>query len=83
MYWTTQPSMRSTANQGFGTDRLLPDAFSGRPYHRFPKVSVVGDVAMHLILGAVIDRGPKPDDIEFHRLARQAHRWPILFVMCM
>jgi transposase len=35
---------------------------SGRRYHRFPKVS------------AVIDRGPKPDDLEFHRPPRRAHR---------
>lgn len=47
---------------------------SGREYHRFPKVSVVTDVRSHLFLGVVIDRGPKPDDIEFHRVARQAHR---------
>lgn len=47
---------------------------SGRRYHRFPKVSVVIDVKTHVLLGAVIDRGPKPDDLEFHRLARQAHR---------
>jgi hypothetical protein len=32
------------------------------------------DVKTHVLLGAVIDRGPKPDDLEFHRLARQAHR---------
>lgn len=47
---------------------------SGREYHRFPKVSAVAEVRTHLILGVVIDRGPKPDDIEFHALARQAHR---------
>lgn len=47
---------------------------SGRKYHRFPKVSAVVDVDSHLLLGAVIDRGPQPDDREFHRLARQAHR---------
>ena len=32
------------------------------------------DVKSHLFLGAVIDRGPKPDDIEMHRVVRQAHR---------
>jgi len=47
---------------------------SGRKYHRYPKVSAVVDVKSHLLLGAVIDRGPKPDDVEFERLARQAHR---------
>jgi transposase len=47
---------------------------AGTKHHRFPKVSAVVDIHTHLILGAVIDRGPKPDDIEFHRLARQAHR---------
>jgi hypothetical protein len=47
---------------------------TGRPYHRYPKVSAVLDVSTHLVLGTVIDRGPKPDDVEFHRLAHQAHR---------
>ena len=46
---------------------------SGRKYRRYPKVSAVVDVNSHLVLGAVIDRGPKPDDVEFERLARQAH----------
>jgi transposase len=32
------------------------------------------DVGSHVFLAAVIDRGPKPDDLEFHRAARQAHR---------
>ena len=47
---------------------------TGRRYHRFPKVSAVIDVKKHLVLGVIIDRGPKPDDLEFHRLARQAYR---------
>ena len=47
---------------------------TGRRYHRFPKVSAVIDVKRHLTLGVIIDRGPKPDDLEFHRLAHQAHR---------
>jgi len=47
---------------------------TGRRYHRFPKVSVVIDVKKHLVVGVILDRGPKPDDLEFHRLARQAHR---------
>ena len=46
----------------------------GRRYTRYPKLSAVVDVKTHLFLGVVIDRGPKPDDTEFHRLARQAHR---------
>lgn len=32
--------------------------------HRYPKLSAVCDTSNHLILGAVIDRGPKPDHIE-------------------
>jgi len=47
---------------------------TGSKHHRFPKVSAIVDIDTHLILGTIIDRGPKPDDIEFHRLARQAHR---------
>ena len=47
---------------------------TGRKYRRWPKVSAIIDVDTHLILGTIIDRGPLPDDIEFHRLARQAHR---------
>lgn len=43
-------------------------------YHRFPKLSAVTDVNSHLFLGVVVDRGPKPDDLEFDRLVRQAHR---------
>jgi len=42
--------------------------------HRWPKLSAVVDVSTHLILGAVVDRGPKGDDIEFQRVVRQAHR---------
>ena len=41
---------------------------------RYPKFSAVSDVDSHLFLGVVVDRGPKPDDLEFHRLALQAHR---------
>ena len=47
---------------------------SGRKFHRFPKLSAVIDTGSHLFLGVVVDRGPKPDDMEFHRVARQAHR---------
>ena len=47
---------------------------TGRQYHRFPKASIVVDVPTHLVTGGVVDRGPKADDLEFHRLAKQAHR---------
>lgn len=46
---------------------------SGRQYHHYPKVSEVVDTASHLCLAAVIDRGPQPDDREFHPVVRQAH----------
>ena len=36
----------------------------GHRKHRYPKLSAVCDAANHLILGAVIDRGPKPDALE-------------------
>lgn len=36
----------------------------GHYKHRYPKLSAVCDTANHLILGAVIDRGPKPDAVE-------------------
>jgi len=45
----------------------------GRKYRRYPKVSQVVDTRSHLALAAVVDRGPKPDDIEFHAAVRQAH----------
>jgi Transposase DDE domain len=32
--------------------------------HRYPKLSAICDTDSHLILGAVIDRGPKPDPVE-------------------
>lgn len=37
---------------------------SGHTRHRYPKVSAVCDTGNHLILGAVIDRGPKLDHAE-------------------
>jgi len=39
----------------------------GHYKHRYPKVSAVCDTSNHLILGTVIDRGPKPDHIEDER----------------
>ncbi len=44
----------------------------GHYKHRYPKLSVVCDTANHLILGAVIDRGPKPDAIEDEQTLRAA-----------
>jgi len=35
--------------------------------HRYPKLTVVCDTRNHLILAGVIDRGPKPDAIEFEK----------------
>ncbi len=46
---------------------------SRRRYRRYPKVSEVVDSRSHLALAAVVDRGPKPDDIEFHSVVRQAY----------
>jgi len=39
---------------------------------RYPKLSAVGDTANHLILGFVIDRGPKPDLSEARPTVREA-----------
>ena len=49
----------------------------GHYKRRYPKVSAVCDTASHLILGAVIDRGPKPDYIEDEAtlLAALNHQW--------
>ena len=35
--------------------------------HRYPKLTAVCDTRNHLILAAVIDRGPKPDAMEFEK----------------
>jgi hypothetical protein len=53
----------------------------GHVKHRFPKLSAVVDTRSHLFLSAVVDRGPKPDDLEFRdvvRRARARHRFVIL-----
>ena len=53
----------------------------GHYKHAYPKLSAVVDVKTHLFLGVVVDRGPKADDVEFHDLARRAHRrqpFPVL-----
>ena len=54
---------------------------SGREYRRYPKLSQVVDTRSHLTLALVVDRGPKPDDIEFHSVVKQAigrHRFTAL-----
>jgi hypothetical protein len=46
-------------------------------FSRYPKLTVVCDTDSHMILGAVVDRGPKVDHVEFEAVVRQAHgRWP-------
>ena len=40
--------------------------------HRYPKLSAICDTASHLILGAVIDRGPKPDPVEARQTLHEA-----------
>lgn len=49
----------------------------GHYKRRYPKVSAICDTGNHLILGAVIDRGPKPDHIEDEAtlLAALNHQW--------
>jgi hypothetical protein len=47
----------------------------------FPKLSAVVDTRSHLFLSVIVDRGPKPDDLEFRkvvRAARRRHRFLIL-----
>ena len=39
---------------------------------RFPKLSAICDTATHLVLGAVVDRGPKVDHVEFEATVRDA-----------
>ena len=40
----------------------------------YPKLTIVCDTESHLVLSAVADRGPLPDDVEFAAAVRQAHR---------
>jgi len=49
----------------------------GHKKHRYPKLSAVCDTANHLILGTVIDRGPKLDHAEDEQtlLAALNHQW--------
>ncbi len=54
---------------------------AGHFKHRFPKLSAVCDIKSHLVLSAVVDRGPKPDYAEFKRVVDQAlcrHRFRTL-----
>jgi len=44
----------------------------GHYKHRYPKISAICDTANHLILGLVIDRGPKPDPVEAQQTLRDA-----------
>ena len=44
----------------------------GHRKHRYPKVSAVCDTATHLVLGAVIDRGPRLDHAEGRPTLREA-----------
>jgi hypothetical protein len=39
----------------------------------YPKWTLVIDTRTHLVIGTVVDRGPRPDDIEFDRAVRGAH----------
>ena len=57
----------------------------GRKYRRYPKLSACIDTRSHLCLATVVDRGPKPDDIEFKPLLRAAckrHRFRTLLADC-
>ena len=53
----------------------------GHYKHGFPKLSALCDVRSHLILAAVVDRGPRPDLVEFPAALSQAlsrHRFDTL-----
>jgi hypothetical protein len=39
---------------------------------RYPKLSAICDIANHLVLGIVIDRGPKPDPVEAKQTLQEA-----------
>ena len=45
---------------------------SGHWKRRYPKLSALCDTKSHLILAVVVDRGPKPDIVEFYSLLQQA-----------
>ena len=44
----------------------------GHYKRRFPKLSAICDIRSHVMTGAVVDRGPQRDVIEFPVLVRQA-----------
>lgn len=44
--------------------------------HRYPKLSAICDTASHLILGVVIDRGPKPHPVEARQTLYEALKHP-------
>jgi len=44
----------------------------GHYKHAFPKLTALCDVKSHLVLAAVVDRGPKPDVVEFPRVVAEA-----------
>jgi len=44
----------------------------GHYKHRFPKLSALCDVRSHLVLAAVVNRGPRPDHGEFPTVLRGA-----------
>jgi len=45
---------------------------SGHYKSRYPKLSAICDTANHLILGVIIDRGPKPDPVEARQTLQEA-----------
>jgi hypothetical protein len=46
---------------------------SGQKKRKFPKFWAVVQTASHLCLGMVPGTGPCPDDLQFHRVASEAH----------
>ena len=46
----------------------------GHYKHRYTKLSAVCDVKSHLMLGSVVDRGPRPDAVEFAATLEQSLR---------
>jgi len=44
----------------------------GHYKRRYPKLSALCDIDTHIILAAVVDRGPKPDIVEFQAVLEQA-----------
>ena len=45
---------------------------SGHWKRRFPKLSALCDVESHIVLGGFVNRGPKPDVVEFPEVVKQA-----------